>query len=32
MMSLPIISAFAFLAILLVGVYYALKQEVILWI
>jgi NADH:ubiquinone oxidoreductase subunit 3 (subunit A) len=32
MLSLPIISAFVFLAILLVGVYYALKKEVILWI
>ena len=32
MLSLPIVSAFAFLAILLVGVYYALKKEVILWI
>jgi NADH:ubiquinone oxidoreductase subunit 3 (subunit A) len=32
MLSMSMISAFAFLAILLVGVYYALKKEVILWI
>ena len=32
MLSMPIISAFVFMAILLVGVYYALKKEVILWI
>jgi len=32
MFIMPIISAVAFLGILLVGVYYALKKEVILWI
>lgn len=32
MLSMSMISAFVFLAILLVGVYYALKKEVILWI
>jgi NADH:ubiquinone oxidoreductase subunit 3 (subunit A) len=32
MLSIQMLSAFIFLAILLVGVYYALKKEVILWI
>jgi NADH:ubiquinone oxidoreductase subunit 3 (subunit A) len=32
LMSMTMLSAVSFLAILLVGVYYALKKEVILWI